>query len=229
MFEVGTQWNPKQARLKAILQKREHFEEAVGLLSDMHSLVHESRVGGGQADTFMDEIAAGLDSETCRAMPAAKGNTIAWNLWHMTRIEDLTANRLVARREPVFDEEWMRRLGTDVKDTGNAMTKEEIRSFSESVSLTELLEYRCAVGTRTRTIIQGLHPEDMKRKVEKEQLGRIAEEGGVARREAAFWLLDFWGRKTVAGIFLMPITRHQIVHLNACRRIRESCLKQARR
>jgi hypothetical protein len=47
-----------------------------------------------------------------------------------------------------------------------------------------------------------------------ESVGRILDEGGVTGHKDSLWLLDFWGKKTVAGILLMPITRHQILHLN---------------
>jgi hypothetical protein len=44
---------------------------------------------------------------------------------------------------------------------------------------------------------------------------------GVTEHKDSVWLLDFWGKKTVAGILLMPITRHQIVHLNDCIKLKE--------
>jgi hypothetical protein len=42
------------------------------------------------------------------------------------------------------------------------------------------------------------------------------EEGVLTRQDDSIWLLDFWGKKTVAGLLQMPITRHQIVHINDC-------------
>jgi hypothetical protein len=45
-------------------------------------------------------------------------------------------------------------------------------------------------------------------------LKRIIDEGAVLDVEASNWLIDFWGRKNVAGILLMPATRHHVVHLN---------------
>ncbi|WP_242878618.1 hypothetical protein [Clostridium beijerinckii] len=40
------------------------------------------------------------------------------------------------------------------------------------------------------------------------------EEEAVSRDESAIWLIDFWGRKDVSGILLMPVTRHHVVHIN---------------
>ncbi|EQE04021.1 hypothetical protein [Clostridioides difficile] len=36
------------------------------------------------------------------------------------------------------------------------------------------------------------------------------------KAEDSIWLLDFWGNKDIAGILLMPPTRHVILHLNDC-------------
>lgn len=225
MFQVGTDWNPLQARLKEIITKKEHFEEMKQLLLQMHSLVHSSTVYGGTTTTYMDEVWDGLDDRAFRTMPTIKDDTIAWDIWHITRIEDLTSNYLMQEREQVLDGQWLQRLNTTVTDTGNSMSDEEIISFSNQVNQDSLYEYRNAVGQRTKKIIEGLKPEDGKRKVSQEGISRIVKTGGVANHPDAIWLLDFWGKKTVAGIIQMPITRHQIVHLNDCRRLKELCKK----
>lgn len=220
MLQVGVVWNPMQARLKEMIGKKDRFQEAIELLYQMHSLVHSREVYGGNMPTYMDEIWDGLDDKAFRSMPTVKDDTVAWDIWHITRIEDLTANYLIAGREQVLDAAWQERLQTQVCDTGNAMSDEEIIAFSNEVDQSGLREYRNAVGRRTREIIGTLKAEDRKRKVTKAGLEKIAEAGGVSTHPNAVWLLDFWGRKTVAGIIQMPITRHQIVHLNDCSRLR---------
>jgi hypothetical protein len=169
----------------------------------------------------MDELWEGLEDKAFRTMPTSKDDTIAWNIWHITRIEDLTANFLIVGQEQVLDLSWLERLNTKVTDTGNSMTDEEIIAFSKDVSKEGLYEYRKAVGRRTKEILEGLIPEELKCKVPKEGIVRIAEVGGVAQHPEAIWLLDFWGKKTVAGILQMPITRHQIVHLNASGKLKQ--------
>lgn len=225
MFEVVADWNAKQAHLKEIILNTNKFEEARQLLLEMHSLVHSSSVYKIMNTTYMDEICNGLTEAAFRTMPTAKDVTIAWDLWHLTRIEDLTANILIADGKPVLDESWLERLNTKVRDTGNAMTDGEIIAFSNEVGMEALFDYRRAVGMRTKTIIENLKPDDMKRKMDKAQLDRILDEGGLTEHKDSIWLMDFWGRKTVAGLFQMPITRHQIVHLNDCQKLKLKCRK----
>ena len=78
----------------------------------------------------------------------------------------------------------------------------------------ELKNYRIAVGRKTREIIKNLTAEDMKKKFNKASLQRIIDEGAVLDVEGANWLIDFWGKKNVSGIILMPATRHHVVHIN---------------
>jgi hypothetical protein len=221
MFQPGEDWNPLQARLNELIKKKDHFEEMQKLLLEMHSLLHSKEVYGGGENTFLDEIWDGLEDKAFRTMPTSKDDTIAWNIWHITRIEDLTANCLIVGQEQVLDQVWLERLTTKVTNTGNSMTDEEIIAFSKEISQEGLYEYRKAVGRRTKAIIEGLIPVELKRKVPREGIERIAEVGGVAQHPDSSWLLDFWGKKTVAGIIQMPITRHQIVHLNDCVKLRK--------
>jgi hypothetical protein len=78
----------------------------------------------------------------------------------------------------------------------------------------ELYKYRIAVGRRTREIIQRFKPTDLKRKFNDISLRKIFDIGAVLKDDKASWLVDFWGKKNVAGILLMPATRHHAVHIN---------------
>lgn len=221
MFNVGTDWNPKQSKLKEIIKKKDYIDETILLILDMHSRVHRSTMLSSGYPTFEEEVLVGLSENDFCIAPTDKDDTIAWNIWHMTRIEDITANMLIMDSCQILDDEWLEKMGIQVKDTGNAMTHEEILEFSSRLNKTELLNYRDAVGRQTQQIIKTLTASDMKRKMNKESLLRILSEGGVLDHPDSLWLLDFWGKKDVAGIIQMPITRHQIVHLNACLKIKK--------
>ncbi|GBU28164.1 hypothetical protein R84B8_01722 [Treponema sp. R8-4-B8] len=101
------------------------------------------------------------------------------------------------------------------------MTYSEIKSFNKSINIKELKDYRVKVGKSTQKIIKAIRFSDIKRKVEKEQLERIKQNGGVTSNPKSIWLLDFWGKKSILGLINMPITRHQIVHLNDCFMIKQ--------
>ena len=129
-------------------------------------------------------------------------------------------NLLVAGRPQLFEAEgWLSRLGVVDKDTGNAMSEQRIADISTRVDLTALRAYRTAVGRRTREIVQGLRPEDLKKKTDPARLQRVLAEGAV--EPAAMGLIEYWGGRTTAGLLLMPPTRHNMVHLNEALRMKQ--------
>jgi hypothetical protein len=208
-------WNNNIKHLREIILKPDTLEESKSLCLSLHSMVHSSKMSGIDNTTFEDELLEGLDEHTFKTSQNDKGRTIAYGIWHSTRIEDITMNLLVSSSEQIFEiGNWQNKINSRITDTGNALTEEEILEFSKDISMKELLNYRIEVGRRTRDIIKVLSAVDMKRKFDKSKLQRILDEKAVLDVEGANWLIDFWGKKNVAGILLMPITRHHIVHIN---------------
>lgn len=192
------------------------LKEAKELFFDIHGPLHDSIVSGCNGKTIANLLLEDLQPDEYKVMPTKDDETIAWVMWHLARIEDLTMNVLVKQGEQIFNEQLQEKLKVRVKDTGNAWSDEEIIEFSKSVNIKELLEYRKTVGIRTREIVKSLSADDMKRKVLKQDLQRILQEGGVTEKDDSKWLLDYWGKKDIAGLLLMPPTRHVTLHLNDC-------------
>lgn len=215
MKYFGEGLSEKHKELNSIIRKEEMFDRAKELFLEIHAALHLSEVTGTKYNE-VDSLIEDLQDKEYTIMPTSRDETIAWALWHMTRIEDLTMNYLVAGREQVFNETWRKKMKVRITDTGNALTDEEIIALSSRINIRELLNYRSKVAERTRKIVSGLKAEDMKRKVQGADLDKILLKGGVTKHQDSIWLLDFWGRKNVAGILLMPATRHIMLHLNDC-------------
>lgn len=208
-------WNSNLKCLREIFTRKDKIEESKSLFLMLHSMVHSSDMSGINEKTFEDELWEGLDESKFKTSTNEKGRTIAYGIWHSTRIEDITMNILVDGGIQVLNSgNWKEKINSKISDTGNALNEEEILEFSKSINMQELKNYRIAVGRKTQEIVKKLTYEDMKKKFDKVQLKRIIDEGAVLDVEASNWLIDFWGKKNVAGILLMPGTRHHIVHLN---------------
>lgn len=212
-MSVLSEWNPKQKILNSIIRKKEYFEQAKELYLELHRFAHFCD-GKTKEVTIMEQLWQDLEEYELAIMPTKKDVTIAWDIWHITRIEDLTVNLLIADQEQVLTAQWLQKLKVEVTDSGNAMTDEEIISLSQSIDMEQLKEYRMAVGRRTKEILAGLQFADLSRTFHQRQVDRILQEGGVTEHQDSIWLLDYWGKKNVSGIILMPVTRHQSVHLN---------------
>lgn len=209
------EWNKGIKDLREIILKKDKIQESKELALMLHALVHSFEMSGKEEKTFEDELLEDLDDDTFRSSINEKGRTVAYGIWHSSRIEDITMNLLVSGDEQVFATgNWKERINTNIVDTGNSLTSDGILEFSKNINMKELKNYRIAVGRKTRAIINKLTYEDMKRKFDKEKLHKILDQGAVLDVEASNWLIDFWGKKNVAGIILMPATRHNMVHIN---------------
>lgn len=215
MKYFGEGLSEKHRELAKIIRKKDELLQAKLLFLDIHASLHLSDTEvpiPNEVDTLIRDI----KENEYAIMPKPKDETIAWVIWHIARIEDLTMNMLVAGRNQLFNEEWKSRMNVSITDTGNALTDDEIMYLSHSINIKELLRYWNAVSKSTKEIIHMLHDDDMKQKVSEVDLKRILDIGGVTEQKDSIWLLDFWGKKDVAGILLMPPTRHVILHLNDC-------------
>jgi len=205
----------KHKELSKIIRKKDRFSNAVNLFLEIHSALHLSTVTNTAANEVDSLFADLLPHEyTIMPTPPKKGETIAWVVWHISRIEDMTMNILVDDSEQIFDKEWQKRINSSFLDTGVSMSVEEIMVLSREINVAKLLDYRNAVGKQTRDIVRKLTADNMKRKVSPQGIEKIRQAGGTTSN--CEWLLEYWGKKDVAGILLMPPTRHLIFHLNDC-------------
>lgn len=216
-YNAKEQWYPEFVRLQEMLKKPENINEIKNILVYLHSQLHSSDVYGA-GHTYYDEVSEQICKENFSVCPRKTNMTIAWDLWHITRIEDLTTSILLCGCSQVFDG-YKDRLNASVSDTGNAMTDDEIFALGDELSIDGLLEYRKAVGRKTKGFIEGLTLEELKRTFPENDVQRIKSEGGVTEQTEG--LMYYWGRKNVSGIITMPMTKHQIMHLNDCQKIIE--------
>jgi hypothetical protein len=146
----------------------------------------------------------------------------------MSRIEDVTMNLLLAGKPQLFYQDgWSERLQVSFHDTGNAMKESEVESLSDGIRIDTLKEYRIAIGMNTQEIVKQLHPSELQQKVDPARLKRVIDE--KAMRQEACGLLDYWGGLTYGGLLLMPLTRHNFIHLNEAQRIKLKIQKKPRK
>lgn len=203
----------QQTELRRILVGDNRHHEAIQLLLCQHAMLHSAKMAQTGFWSFEDEVLDDLTERQVRRIPRNCDHSIAWNIWHIARIEDVAMNLLVAGSPQILNQDnWLERMKITIWDTGNAMSKEGVVDLSATIDIEGLRTYRVEVGQKTREIIEQLQPEDLRQGVESSRLERVMAEGAVV--EAASGLIDYWGRRNIAGLLLMPATRHNLVHLN---------------
>ena len=216
MHNIENDYNLQIDRLRKLIKPQKTFAEAIELALEIHAITHTGEVSSSSKPTFCDELLDGLTDEDFHAVFTENDKPIAYHLWHIARIEDLVGNILIAEQPQIFNAEWMAKLNTSTKDTGNAMACSETVEFSKQLNKQELINYRNAVGCQTRKILKSLTHGDLKKKPTAECLQQIVTESGLIEDKNSIWLKDFWGRHTVSGLIVLPLTRHHMMHLPDC-------------
>jgi hypothetical protein len=212
-------WNDQQKKLQAALSHPGDGSAAIKLFLGQHAMVHTADMSRSGSWSFEDEVMDGLTEADMRKVQPKGGHSIVWILYHLARCEDVTMNILVADSPQLFEAGgWAKKLKVSVCETGNALDAAGIDALSAAIDIPDLRAYRLAVARRTDEIVKKLQPGDFKQKAAPARLAKIEVQGAVD--PAAHWLIEYWGGRTIAGLLLMPPTRHNFVHLNEIARLR---------
>lgn len=218
LYALRKELNPRQKALRQALAGGGDERLAIEHFLALHGILHSSEVAPEAAWSYEDLLLDDIDEAQFRVIPEGKEHSIAWIIWHLSRIEDLTMNLLVAGEDQVFETgDWLAKTRSPIKHTGNGTGKEVAWALSAAVDIPALRAYRHAVGRATREVVQNLTKAEFSRKADPASLQRVVDEGGVI--EAGYGVVEYWGSRDVAGLLLMPPTRHTIVHWNEALRL----------
>ena len=224
LFEPITK---KYNELKLALQGTD-IDKIIELTLEVHAMVHPAEISGRTEKTIADyvldymlrgnqnELVPREDYDVDLHYAGTRTVPLCWQFWHTYRIEDLVSNILMANQNQIFNEEWQRKIGSPITYTGNAFELDEAIAFGKEINVEALHEYMLAVGKNTRNILGNLTLVQINSMVPEEWVMRILEEGGVTTDFRSVWLLVFWGRLTMGGMILTPMTDHHMMHLPPC-------------
>lgn len=217
-------WNQNQKYLREKLEKAGNFSETKPLLLTHHAMLHSSAVGTDNIWSYPDEIWQELEEMDFRIIPEKQEHSLIWVFWHIARIEDMTMNILVADSPQVLHtQDFLNRMNAPFEDTGNEITPDKMSALNLDIDIDALRAYRTAVGQRTQAIIKDLPEDRLREKVDTDRIEVLRCSGAVVKD--ATGIIDYWSKRTIAGLLLMPATRHNLVHLNEATRIKKAILK----
>ena len=217
---MNKEWSELNKTMQMQIKKKDTFELGIKTLLTLREALMK------QILQFRNELSA---ADFC-AMPFinAKGyhnKTIAYSLWHIFRIEDIVAHSLIANNEQIlFAGNYQSRIKSPIITTANELVKEEIRAFSKQLSIEELYHYIADVDAFTTDILKSLTYSDMKRRISDDRRKQLEMLNVVSTDENAYWLIDYWCGKDFKGLIQMPLSRHWIMHIEACLKIRDKQL-----
>ena len=217
---MNKEWAEMNKTLQLQIKRKDTFASGIVTLLELRRNLME------QIMQFRNELSV---ADLCAMpYPNAKGyhnKTIAYSMWHIFRIEDIVAHSLIANDEQVFFRgDYQSRINAPIITTANELAKEEIGDFSKKLSMEELYHYIADVDEATTQILKNLTYDDMKVKISDDRRKQLELLHVVSNDESAYWLMDYWCKKDVRGLVQMPFSRHWIMHIEACLKIRDKQL-----
>ena len=143
---------------------------------------------------WLADIWPRVPDDLMRQRPHPRVNSIAWNLWHLTRVEDAGLNRFVVDRAQVWDDgSWMQRMNIPWRHHGGEMTFAEVDELNQRIDLAALHEYSTAVQARTREIVTHIGSVNLDAVMEADHLRVILVDEGLAHSHADGFLANYLG------------------------------------
>ena len=213
---MNKEWSELNKTMQTQLKKKDTFDDGIASLFQLRKRLWNT-ILSYKAELTRDDF----DRIPFINADGYHSKTVAYSLWHIFRIEDIVAHTLIKGDEQVFfAKDYQNRTGSPIITTGNELVKQEIADFSKQLNLDELYSYISDVKKSTENILKGIAFEDMKKKISDERRKELEKLCVVSEDESAIWLIDYWCKKDVRGLIQMPFSRHWIMHIEACERIR---------
>ena len=220
---MNKEWSEQNKRMQSLIRKTDTFDQGKDVLFELRNELMNTLL------SFRKE----LNREDFDSMPFMNADgyhskNIAYSIWHIFRIEDIVAHTLVCGDEEIlFSGNYQSRINSPIITTGNELVKEQIRDFTMRLNIDELYSYIADVKKSTEEMIRNLTFSNLKIKVTSERRKKLEALGVVSTDENAVWLIDYWCNKDLRGLIQMPFSRHWIMHIEACQRIKNKLNSEA--
>jgi uncharacterized damage-inducible protein DinB len=120
----------------------------------------------GRIRETVERTLEGLDDGSLALRPAGTGNSIAWLMWHLARVEDVQVADVAGLEQVWFSQDFVGRFGLPLKprDTGYGHSSDQVDAVRAPAQL--LREYYEAVHQQAVWYLQGLGDEELDRVVD---------------------------------------------------------------
>jgi len=151
----------------------------------------------GRVREQMPELVDGLSDDDLAWRPDPEANSIAWLVWHLTRIEDDHISHLAGTEQAWATDGWAERfaLPFDVREHGYSMSPADVGKVRVSGDL--LAGYYEAVAARSAAYVATVEPDDLDRVVD-----------------------EAWDPPVTAGVRLVSVVNEVNAHLGQAQYLR---------
>lgn len=154
-----------------------------------------------------------VSHEQMRQRPHPRTNSIAWNIWHITRVEDAGLNRFVTDGMQVLSEGgWMEKMNLPWRHHGTEMSLTEVDELNQRIDLSALQGYSQAVQARTRQVLPTLELDTLNSLMVEDRVRQIIVEDGLAHSNPEGFIQNYTGWSRMKCLMTFGLT-HTWQHL----------------
>ena len=115
----------------------------------------------GRVSEVVHEAVEGAPADLLAARIEEEANSVAWLVWHLTRVQDDHVSEVAGREQAWTQDGWADRFGLPLPsgDTGYGHDADEVASVRADAKT--LLDYHDAVHERTVEFVRGLAEGDL--------------------------------------------------------------------
>jgi len=168
-------------------------------------------------DFWLKVIWDDVPEDLLRKRPHPRVNSLAWNLWHIARVEDSALNRFVVDRPQVLDDGgWMEKMRIPLRHNGFAMTLDEVDELSQQADLKALRGYMEAVTTHTLEIVNSLDLADLEDKLTREMVEMVLVQEGLEGPRSEGLVQNYTGWSKAQCLMNLGLTHsyHHVGEMN---------------
>lgn len=213
---MNKEWSELNKTMHTQLRKQDTYKAGIGTLFDLRKRLMKTLI------TIKEELCReDFDAIPFVNVDGYHSKTIAYSIWHIFRIEDIVAHTVISGNDQVFfSGNYQMRMNSPIITTGNELVKHQIAEFSKQLNLEELYSYIFEVQESTERMLERLSYDELKTTISIERKECLKSLHVVNDNENANWLIDYWCDKDVRSLIQMPFSRHWIMHVEACLRIK---------
>lgn len=122
----------------------------------------------GRIRDLVPTVVDGLGEDQLARRVDGRGNSIAWLIWHLTRVQDSHVADVAGGAQVWLQDGWQDRFGLDLpaEDTGYGHEADDVARVRATREI--LIGYHAAVAARTEQFVRGLSPDDLDRVVDEQ-------------------------------------------------------------
>ena len=121
----------------------------------------------GRIRELVHQAAAGLSTDDLTYRPEADANTIAWLVWHLTRVQDDHVAEIAGREQAWATGRWYERFGMpETSETGFGHSSAQVAAVRPP-GPEVLLDYHDAVAEGTVAYLAGVDADELDRVIDR--------------------------------------------------------------